>query len=338
MNELLNSLKSDLTNRRLVPFVALAVIALLGAVAYVVVGAGSSSPSTPTAAIPGSSAGLAATGGLAISQSTPNKSVAETTDGGSAQRQGVAHNPFAKLPPSAKEKAAAAAAAAAAKKASAAGASKGASSGSGSESGTSSKSGESTKPTPAQPANPTKPSKPQTVYHVAVLFGIAPATATPPGTPLTPYAKLKLQTPLPSAGQPLVVFRGVTSGGKSATFTIVGETILHGNASCLPSASQCQAIDLKAGQSEQLEVLESGLTLTYELRVVSITSSKASASSVKNLLLHGVSKAGSELLRHAGLVSIPYLSYSSQPGVLVFAPRMASTARAHAAIRGHRGR
>jgi len=338
MNEFLNALKSDLTNRRLVPFVALAVIALLGAVAYVVVGAGSSSPSTPTAAIPGSSAALIATGGLAISQSTPDKSVAETTDGGTEQRQGGAHDPFAKLPPSAKEKAATAAAAAALKKAAASSKSSGASSGGGSSSGSSPKSGEPTKPTPAQPANPTKPSKPQTVYHVAVLFGIAPATATPPGTPLTPYTKLKLQTPLPSTGQPLVVFRGVTSRGKSATFTIVGEAILHGNASCLPSASQCQAIDLKPGQFEQLEVIQNGLTLTYELRVVSISSSKASAGSVESLLLHSVSKAGSELLRHAGLVSIPYLSYSSQPGVLVFAAHRPTTARAHAAVRRHRGR
>ncbi len=126
-----------------------------------------------------------------------------------------------------------------------------------------------------------------------------------------------------------MVYRGVTAGGKSATFTLVGEAILHGTGSCLPSASQCQAVDLKPEQVEKLEVIESGLAVTYELEVVSITSAKAVAGSLKSLLAHNESKAGRELLRHAGLLSIPYLSYSSQPGVLVFAAHNASAARAH---------
>ena len=60
---------------------------------------------------------------------------------------------------------------------------------------------------------------------MAVEFGQLPVTDT---TPLTPYENLKLLTPLPSSTQALIVFRGVTAGGKSATFTLVGEAILHG--------------------------------------------------------------------------------------------------------------
>ena len=65
----------------------------------------------------------------------------------------------------------------------------------------------------------------------------------------------------------------MTAGGKSATFTLVGEAILRGAGACLPSASQCQAIDLKPGQTEELEYLPptAAPTVTYELRVVSIT-------------------------------------------------------------------
>jgi len=166
---------------------------------------------------------------------------------------------------------------------------------------------------------------------VAVLFGALPATTTP----LTPYVDVKLLTPLPSSEQPLVVFRGVTAGGKSATFTLVGEApILHGEGACLPSASQCEALDLQAGKAEQLEYLSSsGQIVSYELQVVSIVSSKASSSAFKNAM-RGESKAGRELLRHDGLTSIPYLHYSSQKGVLVFAAHSAFGTGAHLAAHG----
>ncbi|HEY4895693.1 MAG TPA: hypothetical protein VII01_06365 [Solirubrobacteraceae bacterium] len=337
MNEFFSALKTDLMDRRLVPFVALVLVALLGAIGYVVVG-GSSSSSTPATPAPSVSATTGLTGGLAISQSTPDKAVAETTDGAVAQRQGPSRNPFNVLPSVARAQAAAAAAAKAATAAAAKAAAKptsssGSSTSSGS--GSSGTSGAST-PTPTKTTTPSKPAKPQIVYHVAILFGITPAATTPPGTPLTPYANLKLLTPLPTAEQPLVVFRGVTAGGKSATFTLVGEAILHGNGTCLPSPSQCQAIDLRPAQTEQLEFIQGGQTVTYELQIVSITGAKASTAAVKSLMIHGESKSGREVLRRAGLLSIPYLSYSSQVGVLVFAARKAAAfARAHAAA-GHR--
>ncbi|HYM55839.1 MAG TPA: hypothetical protein VES97_10780, partial [Solirubrobacteraceae bacterium] len=174
---------------------------------------------------------------------------------------------------------------------------------------------------------PSAPAKPTTVYHVAVLFGVVPAGMLPAEAQLTPYENLKLLRPLPSAKQPLVVFRGVTSGGKSATFTLVGEAILHGAAACLPRASQCQAIDLKPSQSEQLEYLApNGEVVTYELRVVSIVAGKASAAGVKTVL-RSESKAGRELLRRAGLVAVPGLHYS-QVGVLAFAAHRAFGAHA----------
>jgi len=173
---------------------------------------------------------------------------------------------------------------------------------------------------------------------VAVLFGVLPAGATPQATPLTPYENLALLAPLPSAKEPLIVFRGVTAGGKSATFTLVGEAILHGDAACLPSATQCEAIDLRAGESEQLEYLSAtGQSVVYELRVVAIVSSKASSAAVRSIL-RGESKAGRELLHHAGLVAVPDLRYSSQAGVLVFAGHPAFAARAHAAGRRRHGR
>jgi hypothetical protein len=318
MSDFLNSVKADLLDRRLLPIVALVVLALVGAVAYAVLGGGSSAV-TPAAVAP--SAGATASSGVAVSQTTPETAVAETTGGVSQQRKGYAHNPFTPLPePKAK------------KTTTMVGSTSPSTSGSGSSSTSGSTTG-SGGAAPTKPSQPSKPTKPKTVYNVAVLFGALPAGTTPETAQLTPYENLKLLTPLPSSQQPLIIFRGVTSGGKSATFTLVGEAILHGTATCLPSASQCEAIDLKPGQTEQLEyVTATGTQELYELRVVGIVAAEGTSASVKSML-RGESKAGRAILRHAGLVAIPDLHYSSQPGVLVFAERPAFAARARAAAR-----
>ncbi len=300
----------------------LVTLALVAAVAYAVLGGGSSA-ATPTAAV--SSAPVVAPAGLATSQDTHETAVAETTGGASDQHRGTARNPFTPLPQAEAKTAASTTSAGAASSTTSAGSS--------SSSSSSPSSGGTTPTTPATPSTPSKPSKTKTVYHVAVLFGLLPAATTGQSAQLTPYENLKLLTPLPSASQPLIVFRGVTAGGKSATFTLVGEAILHGDAVCLPSASQCEALDLRAGQSEQLEYLPpGGQTITYELKVVSIASGKASGAAVKNVL-RGESKAGRELLRRAGLMAIPDLRDSSQVGVLVFAGHPAFAASAHVAQR-----
>jgi hypothetical protein len=324
MTDFLNSLKADLLDRRLLPILALVAAALVAAVAYVVLGGGS------TAATPIPAATLAHTStGIAVSPApaSPAQAVAETTSGSSAQSRGRSHNPFNPLPGDVKK------AAASTKSAS-----------STSSTTTSSKSGSSAKgeakgeTKPSLPSKPSTPSEPTTVYRVSVLFGVVPAAVPASAVQLTPYASLKLLTALPAVGQPLIVFRGVTRGGKSALFTIVGEAILHGSATCVPSATQCQAIVLKPGQTEQLEYLPlSGSIVTYELRIVSIKSSKASSATVSSIV-HSESKAGRELLRRAGLVAIPGLRYSSAVGVLTFAAHAASGARAHVALeRRHSG-
>jgi hypothetical protein len=312
MNDFLNSLKADLLDRRLLPIVALVLVGLVAAVAYVVVGGGSSATPTSTVA----SAPPTASSGVAISQMSPEKAVAETTSGASSQRGGSVHNPFKALPePNAKK------------------ASSAASSTSTSSSSTSSSSSSSGSSSPATPAKPSKPSKSATVYHVAVLFGVLPAGTTAQTAQLTPYENLRLLAPLPSAKQPLIVFRGVTAGGKTAIFTLVSEAILHGNATCRPNASQCEAIDLQTGQSEQLEYISAtGQPVIYELRIVSIVSGKATSAAIKNVL-RNESKAGRELLSHAGLDAVPGLRYSARAGVLVFTGHPLFGAHAHAAAR-----
>jgi hypothetical protein len=347
MNAFFDSLKSDLLDRRLRPIAALFAVALLGALVYAVLAGGSSAPASSVSA----SAPAVKASGIAVSEvKTDNATpVSETTSGTSQQSGGANRNPFAPVAglKAASSKSAAASAAAAGSETSSgsgAAASSGAASGSetsssgssgteGSSSGVgSSTEGGGTSTAPSKKS--TETAKPQTVYHVSAVFGVA-APGTPPlSASLTPYEKLTRQQPLPSAKQPLIVFRGVIAGGKSATFTLVGEAILRGSAKCLPSASQCQAIDLKAGQSEELEYVPLGGTaVTYLLEVVKITSSKASAAAASRAF-GGESKSGLELLRSHGLASLPGLRYSGDKGVLVFAAKHAFAARAHAAVWG----
>jgi hypothetical protein len=166
-----------------------------------------------------------------------------------------------------------------------------------------------------------------------LLFGEVPQGAAPLTAKLTPYKSVKLLTPLPSAKQPLVIFRGVTAGGKATAFTLVGELIIHGNATCLPSTTQCELILLRAGQAEQLEYMQAdGKLTTYELRVGGIEKAKASSASTKRARA-SESKAGRALLGEKGLKALGGMWYSPTAGVLVFPPRHASAARARAAAR-----
>jgi hypothetical protein len=313
VSDFLNSLKADLLDRRMLPLLIALSLAMAGAVAYAVLGGGST-PAQSLAANPPAAGAV----GIAVNQAptNPAKATAETVVGTAQQRGGFAHNPFTPLPTPAVK----AAAAPATSKTS--------------SSSTSTSSTKSTSPTSESttPVKPSPPAKPMTLYHVEVLFGVVPTGAPALSTQLTAHENLKLLTPLPSKKQAVAVFRGVTAGGKSATFTLVGEVIIRGNATCLPSTTQCEVIDLKPGQYEQLEVLQAnGQAITYELHLVTIAPTKASTASVRSLLGNR-SKAGFELLRHAGLLSLPGMRYSATAGVLVFDRPRASGARAHVAL------
>jgi hypothetical protein len=333
ISDFFNALKEDLLTRRMLPFLVVLGVALVGAVAYAVLGGGSSTSVSTVAVVSSGHGGSPVVAGVAVSEApvNPDRPVSETTNGTSKQHEGYARNPFTPLPNTATTSPAAKSAAAVSPTSAAS-----TTSSSGSATSTSSAGGATPTPAPApKPTAPAKPTKPQPIYHVLALFGLAPI---PPAlsSSLTPYLNIQRLTPLPSPQSPLVVFMGVTAGGKSATFTLVGEAILHGNGACLPSAAQCQAIDLQPGQVEQLEYLPpNGQTITYELKVVSITSSKASAAAAQRSY-RMQSRAGRELLHRTGDPILSELHYSPNKGVLVFAAHRAFSARAHTARRHRR--
>jgi len=278
MIELLRSLKQDLLGRRLLPVFALAALALAGAVAYAVLGSGSSTPA-PTAASIQSTLPPVPPTIAAPAPTNPKQAVSETTDGAHYQRGGATRDPFIPLPEPRKVGPTTGISSGAAKTASGSGTTAGSGAKStGGSSGASEpgkNSGGTTTGNPSPNPVPSKP-KPKPVYHVALQFGVAPPAGQNPQ--LTPYADLSRVTPLPSKQEELIAFAGVGPTGKGAIFTLLQPAILKGLGVCLPSPSQCESVDVPVGQTEELSFVNAaGQPIVYLLQLVSIHKGEASA-------------------------------------------------------------
>jgi hypothetical protein len=273
MNEILQSLKSDLLDRRMLPILLALGVALAGAVAYVALAGGGSAPSAVAVSAPIPAPSISKGPALAVTQApaNPNAAVAETTDGARYQHKPGARNPFAPLAsPTAKSASTSAASTPSVSSPSPSSTSTSAGGTSGASTGTGAT-------TPSTPVAPKPKPKPKIVYLVTVQFGLVPSTSGELSQ-LTPYSDLKRLQPLPSADDPRIVFAGARGNGKGAVFELGREAILKGQAICVPSASQCEAIDLAVGQSEELAYLEpDGQSVPYELKVVSITKQEPAA-------------------------------------------------------------
>jgi hypothetical protein len=330
VNNFLNAVKADLMDRRLLPIVAVVGAGLAAALAYAALSGGGSGGAT--AQPPLSSPVAPGSAVIAVTPVQPGagRAVAETTSGAAQQRRGTSRNPFTPLAGADSTGTSTSTATSTSTTVSTISTSSGAASGS-TGSTLSSKAASSVATSPAAAATgsehgssshnspapkPAQPATPQALYSVTAGLGAAPPGPLQPGVKLGQYANLKRQQALPSAKQPLVVFRGVRAGGKSAIFTLVGEALLRGAAACVPGPTQCDAISLKPGQTEELEFLKpDGTVVSYQLRLLSVTRVKASAAAARRLA--GISKAGGLLLSRSGLATLPGLRYSPRQGVLV---------------------
>jgi hypothetical protein len=278
MNELLQSLRSDLLSRRLLPFVALALLVLVVALGYALAGTGSGP--VPHASAPVSAPTEPSALALAAAAANPNAAESETPGGLRYQAGGPTRNPFTPLPEP-KVAAATTAASTSSSKSSAAGGSSGGSSAGAGGTGTggAGKSGSAEPaPTPPKPSSPSKPAKkPSFPYDVSILFGKLPPVAGQEVT-LPPYQNLQPQRPLPSASDARIALERVSGNAKSAVFALLEPPILRGPGLCLPSPSECQQLGLAPGQAEELEYIEEdGQALIYELKTVSIVKRSSQA-------------------------------------------------------------
>ena len=121
--------------------------------------------------------------------------------------------------------------------------------------------------TPARPKIPTAPSRPQTtyfVYSVDLAFGRL-------GQHARTYRNVARLTPFPSAKNPILVFLGIKSDGRTAVFLASSRLWASGRGSCLPSSGKCEFLDLKAGQQERLLVVNAhGGLDEYTLRLSAV--------------------------------------------------------------------
>lgn len=297
MNELLQSIRADLLSRRMLPLVAAVALGLLGAVAYAVssiAGGGSAKPPAITSAsLPAGAGSLPVTPAPA----NPREAVSETPAGARYQTRGATRDPFKSLIPTPAAKATAGASA----QGTSPNTSKSVSVSPGNTGG-----GATPTTAPARPAPAPRPrSKPRPVllYNVSVLFGLAPSAPGQQPT-LTPYEDMKLFEPLPAAKTPLVVFIGVNKAGDHAAFALVVPAILRGPGKCVPSDTQCQAIELAAGQSEELEYAgTSEQSVAFELQVVRIAK-RSSPAGAAQAVYRRQSKVGRRALSRLGLQTL----------------------------------
>jgi hypothetical protein len=330
VNELLQSIKADLLSRQMLPLLAAGALALVGALAYVAL-AGGGGESKPPAPVPAATA----SSGLPISIAPPDTTAAaaaETPAGVRYQTQGPTRDPFSSpvgVPTSGGTTAGASTAASTSTSTSNStsggtpgkgGASSGGGGGSPSKAGTAPASPpkvsppSATGPVPKRSA-PMPAPKPEIVpfYDVSALFGPAPANPGEPAT-LTPYEDMKRFEPLPAAKDARIVFAGVVSkdGRQRAVFGLVTPPILRGQASCFPSATHCQWIELGAGKSEELEYVSSnGEAVAFELKVVKIVKRSSPAGTGASRALQA-SMAGRRALIQAGLSPLGWAKPASE--------------------------
>jgi hypothetical protein len=277
MTDFLNSLKTDLLDSRMRLVLGLLAAGLIAALVYAATGGGGAAPVPPaTTSISGPGySGIAAS----AAATNPNEAVAEVTSGAAVQRRGLARDPFAVVPgvvpmPATTTTTTTASSSSASSSRAISPSSSSSASSTGRSEVAPSKSGSSGNAAPKHHA-----AKPQTVYKVSVQLGPVPAGTAPQNVQLTAYKDLLFKQELPSPKQPLVSFAGVTPGGHRAAFKLVAEAILRGQAACAPSASQCEAIALRPGQSEELEYVQPGVApVVYLLRVEKIEAITAAKS------------------------------------------------------------
>ena len=229
IGEILQSLKSDLLDRRMLPILLALGALFVGAVAYVVLaGGGSSAAGTPSAAVAPNPAPVVQGLNLAVTQApeNPHAAVAETTDGARYRHKPGKRDPFTPLPsPKAKSETTSSTS-------SVSSPSPSSTSPSVEKSSPSSPSTGGAETTPSTPVKPA-PKKPKTVYLVTAQFGLLPASTTELSQ-LTPYSDLKRLQPLPSKDDQRLIFAGARGNGKGAVFELSREAILKGQATLHP--------------------------------------------------------------------------------------------------------
>jgi hypothetical protein len=122
---------------------------------------------------------------------------------------------------------------------------------------------------------------------------------------------------LPSSDNPIVIFMGVKTDGKTAVFMVSSEATTTGDGRCEPSESSCLFLYMKKGDEQTIEAIDSnGDITTYQLELrdinvktldkaasgSSVNSSRASSRSSLRSASHGARRARARVVRSFDVV------------------------------------
>ncbi len=282
----LRSLWDDLVERRLWP---VAIVLVVGLVAIPVLLSKSAKPVAPPAAPPAGTGTASPTIAFQAAVSTDGKKSSEIRKNLRSFRQKNPFTPQGLSTGGGSTGATGAAGTATPSATSAQSASSGASTGSSSSSTGSSGSGATTHPSTTV----------KTFYYhytVNVLFGKKGSAAT---------KTLSEFRALPDSNNPVLVFMGVKSDGKTAVFLVSAKASTSGDGKCSPSDTECTFLYMTDGNKETIEVVDTAGAITdYTLELKSISVKRTNAPQKAQAKSSKVARAAARRQSRAKLVRI----------------------------------
>jgi hypothetical protein len=310
MTEMLESIKSDLLSRRMLPLLVGVAVALVGAAAYAL--SASSSGGANPSPVPSVSPPALSTLNVAVASVNPHAALAETPGGKRYQSQGSTRNPFAPLtqPPASKSGTTGPSST-----------SSGSSSTGSSASGSAGTGGSSTGSNPGASTPPPPPLPKAKPIHVGLTstqsYSVALSLTTAAGG-LDTVDSLKRLSVLPNEQQPSLVYLGVLQGGRDALFVVQPGTVVSGPGTCIPGPTDCEILSLAQEQIESLAVSTGAGASSVALFAVNAIAVDGHASvAVSNRVRHEVSAAGRSLLAASTLPALPLFEYQPALGAVV---------------------
>lgn len=358
MSDLLESIKADLSNKRMLALLVALALALLAALAYALFGGGEVAKPTSAVRVPLSVPPIPGPT-VSTAPANPHAAIAETTNGGRFQHQGPFHDPFAPQPGGGEgtsasqsgtggsgESGSSGSGASGSSPSSQAGAGEGSGAanapGGGSEAGprsgnSGSSGGEAGNGESGKGKSGSGSGKSSVApYAVNVTLQRLSAAGASTGQPVK-VENIKRDEVLPSAKRALLAFLGVVEGGDGVVFVLLQPPILDGAGRCLPGPNNCKALFLPPSSSEELQyLLPGGREVAYKLHVGAVrptgggtnadaaTSSRDHAPSrAAGRALSGVSARGAKILSALRLPAVPGIRFSA---------RLQALAGVHAAL------
>jgi hypothetical protein len=149
-------------------------------------------------------------------------------------------------------------------------------------------------------------------------------------------------TPAPANVTPEIVYLGVLKGGKRAVFLLTDAvpTTLGGSSGsvCEPSQSDCQVIELSAGEQLQLTPSSSGTGVsTFTFKVTSLRAETYSSDAAANGARESASTVGEAIVGQSGASVLANFFYALGIGAVIYEPAPPSSSTGPSGTTGTSG-